>query len=128
MRRAFVAAAGVTLLAALLVSTPAAQLAQAEWEVVDDLDSPVSSGAVVPLSGGRALLTGVHGREPLRVDVYEPGDGFRRVADAPAPLVFHFAVTLGDGRVLVGGGGDFFDRNNLTSRCFIYDPTTNEWS
>jgi hypothetical protein len=29
---------------------------------------------------------------------------------------------------LVGGGGNFFDRDLLTDRCFIYDPETDSWS
>jgi hypothetical protein len=118
----------VLLFAGVLVSTPGAQAPQAEWEVVGELDSPVSGGLVVALSGGRALLTGIHGRDLRRVDLYEPSTGFRRVADAPAPLTTHFAATLEDGRVLVGGGGDFFDRNTLTRECYIYDPETDTWS
>ncbi len=100
----------------------------AEWEIVDsELDSPSASGAVVPLSGGRALLTGVHSFDRKRVELYDPSTTprFTRVADALSPLRWHFAVTLKDDRVLVGGGGDFTDRTRLRRRCYIYNPPWN---
>lgn len=99
-----------------------------KWEVVGELDSPVLGGQVVPPSNGRALLTGIAGRDLRRVELYDPDIGFRRVADAPAPLLLHFAAPLHDGRVLVGGGGDLSDRKNVTDRAFIYDPASNAWS
>ena len=128
LRRWFEGGLSVVLLAGLLVSAPGAQLTQAEWEIVGELDSPTGDGRVVPLSNGRALLTGIAGRDLRRVELYDPVIGLRRVADAPAPLVSHFAVALHDGRILVGGGGDFVDRKNLTDRTFIYDPASDAWS
>lgn len=137
--RLFVRVVNVVILAGFVVSAHVAlpsravqevlqELVSPEWEVVGQLDSPVATGQVVPLSNGRALLTGLAGRDLRRVELYDPGMGFRRVADAPAPLLLHFAVTLHDGRVLVGGGGNAFDRNTVTDRAFIYDPASNAWS
>ena len=139
LRRLLVRAVSAAVLAGFVVAAPVAppsgaeqevlqELVTPQWEVVGQLDSPVATGQVVPLSNGRALLTGLAGRDLRRVELYEPGIGFRRVADAPAPLLLHFAVTLQDGRVLVGGGGDAFDRNTVTDRAFIYDPPSNAWS
>ena len=139
LRRRLVRVVNVVILAGFVASAPVAQPSRAEqevlpelvspeWEVVGQLDSPVGSGQVVPLSNGRALLTGLAGRDLRRVELYDPRIGFRRVADAPAPLLLHFAVRLQDGRVLVGGGGDAFDRNSVTDRAFVYDPASNAWS
>ena len=112
-------------------ATAAEILPDAEWVVAGQLQSPTGPGAATALSGSRALLTGSDGSDAAPVYLYEPGSGLVRVTDAPAPLTYHFAARLPDGRVLVGGGGTPSpreSRDNLTARCFIYDPTANTWS
>jgi hypothetical protein len=128
MRNGTVISLGSLMVAAALSTAGAQALPQASWEVVGEMDSPVSSGVVIPLGDARALLTGSDGHDASRVELYQPASGLATVADAPAPLYLHFGARLLDGRVLVGGGGNFRDRENLTDRCFLYDPATDSWS
>jgi hypothetical protein len=107
------------------------------WDTVGVLNSPSGAGAVVPLTGGRALLTGMSwsrnpkSSDPTRVELYKPSVGFSTVKPAPSPLNFHFAVTLANGRVLAGGGaggGDFRkDPSLISRRCYIYSPANDTW-
>ena len=101
-------------------------LPNASWEVVGELQMPSFSGVAVPLSEGRALLTG-SGETNREVLLYDPARGLVRVADAPAPLSMHIGASLDDGRrVLVCGGSQ--DLLTLTNRCFAYDPAIDSWT
>jgi hypothetical protein len=57
-------------------------------------------------------------------ELYDPVTGtFSRAADMPEPRVFHFAIVLPTGKVLVGGGFD-----NLDKIADLFDPTFGTWS
>ena len=116
-------------IAAFTFSTAGAQvLPHAEWETVHA--ALPHATLAVPLSEGRALLTGAFvlgddGWEPAAY-LYEPWAGARRVADPPFLLDRHFGAPLGGGRALIGGGiGDSLSR---TDECWVYDADTDEWS
>ena len=121
----------LTLVAVFAVATPGASAAQvlpdATWEVVGEIQRPSFSGVSVPLSGGRALLTG-SGETNREVLLYDPAHGLVRVADAPAQLSMHIAAPLDDGRRVLVCGGASPDFLVLTNRCFVYDPSLGDWS
>ena len=120
----------VALAAVVTVAAPPGALAQvlpdASWHLVGELHDPSFSGVAVPLSNGRALLTG-SGETNRDVLLYDPARGLVSATDAPAPLNMHIGAPLDDGRrALVCGGAseDFFA---LAKRCFVYDPTRDGW-
>src|SRR5262245_1442482 len=91
-----------SLIAAAMLSCSgeAKLLPKAEWAVIGGDRIPAHWHSIaVPLSGGRALLTGFNAKAFL----YEPATGLRRVADVPGPLDSHFGAALLDDRALVGG-------------------------
>jgi hypothetical protein len=81
----------------------------------------VERGALNAISGGRALYTTAD--DTL---LWEPGAGWRKIADPRITRAEHTATTLADGRVLlVGGGRD--DRQSGIREAELFDPATLSW-
>lgn len=89
----------------------------------------------VLLNDGRVLITGgLNYRDSgstanfnKSAEIYSPFTGkFDQVGDMSQLRELHFAVTLTDGKVLVGGGQK--GNNIADSSCDIFDPATNEFT
>ena len=114
------------IVAVMLSSSGADVLPDAEWEIVPgDLPAQMER-IVIPLSHGRALLTGWEDDGSPSAYLYDPWTGVQRVADPP-PLSNHFGAPLYEGRAALVGGGWYQDVNGPTDRCYVYDPDVDSW-
>lgn len=100
------------------------------WSRTGELNVPRYRAAVARLDDGRVLIVaGSNGppdgeRFQASAEIYEPREGRWRVLEGELAVArdTHFAVTLDDGRVLVGGGEGPW---NVTSRVSeLFDPAT----
>jgi N-acetylneuraminic acid mutarotase len=102
----------------------------------NDTTVPRMGAAVAPISGGRVLVVGgVRAATPApqinaTADVYDPATNrFTPTATMSVARYGASATALGDGRVLVAGGGDRVEGAGLhvTNSAELYDPASGSW-
>lgn len=79
---------------------------------------------VILLRDGRVLVLG---RDLFQPEIYDPSTNSFRSAGQIDPRHDYIAATLGDGRVLIGGGQSYNDPMPLLSAT-IFDPSTNRFN
>jgi len=114
----------IVLLLALAVSASAQK-----WERVADLNHGRFNHATVLLHDGRVLTMGgytyAHGSS-ASTEIYDPAiNAWRVVRNMPNRVIYHAAVTLSNGKVLVSGGTLGLSSQN---EAFLFDPVNETWS
>jgi hypothetical protein len=117
--RALIALVGaIALLAPPLAAVPAAAATQVGWSRVADMAAPRQMFTAVTLSSGKVLLT-----DGGTAELYDPAS--ETFSSTGAPTVDRnfgaSATLLGNGKVLVAGGGGFI---SALSSAELYDPAT----
>jgi N-acetylneuraminic acid mutarotase len=105
----------------------------ATWSTVARMRTGRYHHTATLLKDGRVLVVGggrtVHGERVFlsSAEIYDPvRNTWRSAGRFPIKRANHTATLLGDGRVLVAGGGD--RAPGFTSDAEIYNPRTNRWS
>ena len=110
----------------------------ARWETTESLSVARRSGfTTTRLSSGKVLVTGgfigngdSSDGGTASVEVYDPATGKWTTLSAMSEArVYHQAILLADGRVLVCGGQQWDGYEQMgTSSAELYDPATDSWS
>jgi N-acetylneuraminic acid mutarotase len=112
----------------LLPLLEAQQRSTGKWNVEGAMQSAREGARSVTLKGGRVMIVGgASDSGPVTsVDLFDAGGNAVPAAPMLSPHSQHIAVTLADGRVLVGDG--FTAGGSLTNTAEIYDPVSNQWA
>jgi N-acetylneuraminic acid mutarotase len=107
------------------------------WELTGDMTEPRERHQAVLLNDKTVLVIGSKTDRAYVIgetsaELYNPATGkWSKAGNLPNAHAERFAVTLlGDGRVLIAGGGTRGRTlaPNITASMDIYDPSTGEWS
>jgi hypothetical protein len=98
----------------------------ASWSVVAELPPEMANPTATLLLNGKVLITGMGSSAFL----YDPTSQSLRVTAPMAGTRYsrarlHTATLLGDGRVLIAGGGDL--TSQPTDAAEVYDPASDTW-
>jgi len=106
-----------------------------KWTAAGSMASPRFAHRAVALSDGRVLVSGGNSAYPdesalASVEIYDPRTGkWRETAPMATARKNHAAVTLQDGRVLVGGGSSGpFNANRQLDSAEVFNPQTEKWT
>ncbi len=132
LKRLLVAALAVLLLG-VFTALPALASGSGTWTLTGSLNVGRANHTATLLSKGQVLVAGGlfddYGYDvPTRsAELYTPSTGkWTNTGGMNVPRAFHVAARLSDGRVLVAGGRDPYNRNQATAE--LYDPATGTWA
>ena len=105
------------------------------WAIIDTLKSPRVYHTATKLSDGRVLVAGGYNKSVIGTD-FEESEIFdpqtNKWTDAATLNIGrgeHSATLLSNGKVLVSGGGNYFEhQKEYLNSCELYDPGENNWT